>query len=445
MSEGNTNRISILYLHSHDTGRYVQPYGAPMQTPNIQRLAEEGVLFRSAFSAAPTCSPSRAALLTGQSPHEAGMLGLAHRGFGLRDPRQHLTSVLRAEGYATALFGMQHVTHGDPHELGYDTVAATNDCAVANVAPQAAGWIAALGTRSISQPFFLDVGFSETHRPFHEAPVDSGRYVQPPPILPDTPATRQDMADFLASVRELDRGVGIVLDALAQAGVAESTIVINTTDHGLAFPGMKSTLTDRGIGVSLIVRGPDGFAGGRVVDALVSQIDLFPTLCDLVGIPHPFWLQGNSLLPLIRCERDAIRGEVFAEVTYHAAYEPQRAIRTDRWTYIRRFDGRTRPVLPNCDDGPTRDYLLSAGWGEREIEAEVLYDNLFNPTQARNVIDRVDLAAVRGNLRERLVRWMRETSDPLLIGDVPLPPGGVANDPDGHSANEPPTVHGDAS
>ncbi|MGI8406704.1 MAG: sulfatase, partial [Thermomicrobiales bacterium] len=155
--------------------------------------------------------------------------------------------------------------------------------------------------------------------------------------------------------------------------------------------------------------------------------------------------QGNSLLPLIRGERDAIRNEVFAEVTYHAAYEPQRAIRTDRWTYIRRFDGRTRPVLPNCDDGPTRDYLLSAGWGEREIEAEVLYDNLLDPTQVCNVIDRADLvaAAVRGNLRERLVRWMRETSDPLLIGDVPLPPGGVANDPDGYSANEPPTIHGD--
>ena len=444
MSDGHANRPNILYLHSHDTGRYVQPYGASVETPNIQRLAEEGVLFRRAFSAAPTCSPSRAALLTGQSSHAAGMLGLAHRGFSLRDPRQHLASVLRANGYATTLFGMQHVTHGDPSELGYDTVAATGDSAVTNVAPQAAAYLAALPANADSKPFFLDVGFSETHRPFHEAPVDAGRYVQPPPTIPDAPETRLDMAEFHASVRELDRGIGIVLEALAQAGLAESTLVINTTDHGLAFPGMKSTLTDRGIGVSLIVRGPGGFSGGWVIDAMVSQTDLLPTLCDLIGIPHPFWLQGHSLLPLIRGERTAVRDEIFAEVTYHAAYEPQRAIRTDRWTYIRRFDGRTKPVLPNCDDSATRDYLLANSWGEREVEAEVLYDNLLDPMQVCNVIARLELARVRADLRERVVRWMRETNDPLLKGEVPLPPGGVANDPDGRSANEPPTIFGGA-
>ncbi|MGI8482882.1 MAG: sulfatase family protein, partial [Thermomicrobiales bacterium] len=397
-----------------------------------------------AFSAAPTCSPSHAALLTGQSPHAAGMLGLAHRGFSLRDTRQHLASVLQVNEYATALVGMQHVTHDDPADLGYDTVAATDDSAVANVAPQAAAYVTAFAAQSGSQPFFLDVGFSETHRPFHEAPMAAGRYVQPPPTILDAPETRHDMAEFHASVRELDRGIGIVLEALEQAGLAESTLVINTTDHGLAFPGMKSTLTDRGIGVSLIVRGPGGFTGGKVIDAMVSQIDIFPTLCDTIGIPHPFWLHGKSMLPLVRGERAAIRSEVFAEVTYHAAYEPLRAIRTDRWTYIRRFDGRTNPVLPNCDDSPTRDYLLANGWGEREIEAEVLYDNVLDPAQVCNVIARPDLSRIRADLRERVIRWMRETRDPLLKGKVPLPPGGVANDPDGRSANEPPTVFGDA-
>ena len=98
-------RPNILYIHSHDTGRYVQPYGYAVATPNIQKLAEGGVVFRQAFSAAPTCSPSRAALLTGQSAHSSGMLGLAHRGFALKDMNQHLVNTLRAAGCTSTLIG----------------------------------------------------------------------------------------------------------------------------------------------------------------------------------------------------------------------------------------------------------------------------------------------------------------------------------------------------
>lgn len=430
---------NVLYIHSHDTGRHVQPYGYAVPMPTYQRLAEEGVLFRNAFSAAPTCSPSRTALLTGQAPHSAGMMGLAHRGFGLHDPSQHLASVLKANGFRTALFGMQHVTHGDLHALGYDTVAAQDDRAVASVAPKAAAFIAELASGDDDRPFFLDVGFTECHRPFLEAEPGADRYVRVPAVLPDTPETRADMADFEASARELDRGVGIVLDALDAAGLAEETLVICTTDHGLAFPNMKCNLTDHGTGVLLILRGPDAL-GGRVVDALVAQIDLFPTLCDVLGIDAPNWLQGTSLLPLLRGEVDAVRDEVLSEVTYHAAYEPQRSVRTDRWRYTRRFDGRTKPVLPNVDDGPAKSMLLAAGWGDRAIEAEVLYDCLLDPVQCVNVIDRPDLAAVAAEMRGRLDRWMHATDDPLLDGPVPLPPGGCANDPDGLSPNDEPTV-----
>ncbi|MGC4108394.1 MAG: sulfatase [Thermomicrobiales bacterium] len=432
--------MNVLYIHSHDTGRYVQPYGHAVPMPTYQRLAEEGVLFRNAFSAAPTCSPSRTALLTGQSPHSAGMMGLAHRGFGLHDPGQHLANVLRENGYRTALLGMQHVTHGDPAEMGYETVAAQDDRSVANVAPLAAAFMANLGAANDGRPFFLDVGFEECHRPFLPAEPGVDRFVRPPAIIPDLPETRADMADFEASARELDRGVGIVLNALDAAGLAEDTLVICTTDHGLAFPGMKCTLTDHGTGVLLILRGPGVFGGGRVVDGLVAQIDLFPTLCDALGIAPPAWLQGTSLLPMLRGDVESARDEVFSEVTYHAAYEPQRSVRTARWRYIRRFDGRTRPVLPNVDDSPTKTVLLDAEWGERDIEPEALYDCLLDPMQRVNVIARPDLAGVADGLRARLDRWMHATNDPLLSGPVPLPPGGVANDPDGLSPNEVPTV-----
>ncbi len=207
-------RPNVIYLHSHDTGRYIQPYGYAVATPNLQRLAEEGILFRNAFSAAPTCSPSRAALLTGQSPHSAGMLGLAHRGFRLHEPTQHIAHLLAASGYATALVGMQHVTAEDPRETGYADVLCQDDRSVAAVAPQTANWLGNWPAGD-QPPFFLDIGFEETHRPFHPANPDDARYAPLPPPIPDTPETRLDIAAYQASARELNRGVGIVLEAIA--------------------------------------------------------------------------------------------------------------------------------------------------------------------------------------------------------------------------------------
>ncbi|MCD6520448.1 MAG: sulfatase, partial [Anaerolineae bacterium] len=349
-------RLNILYIHSHDTGCYVQPYGYPVETPHIQKLAEEGVLFRQAFAVAPTCSPSRAGLLTGVCAHSAGMLGLAHRGFRLTDYKQHIIHTLREAGYRSTLIGMQHVAK-DPTMVGYDEIISLPSRRVEHVAPAAERFIES----APQEPFFLSVGFTETHRPFHEPAPEDVRYSLPPPTVPDTPETRRDMAAFKASVRVLDEGIGRVLQALENAGLAERTLVICTTDHGIAFPGMKCNLTDHGIKVMLIMRGPGGFEGGRVIDALVSHLDVFPTICELVGLEKPSWLQGFSLLPLLTNQVGEIRAEVFAEVTYHAAYEPQRCVRTKRWKYIRRFSGRRRPVLPNCDDGPSKDLWMNYG------------------------------------------------------------------------------------
>ncbi|CAN5875338.1 sulfatase [soil metagenome] len=428
--------MNLVYLHSHDTGRHVQPYGYGVSTPNMQRLAGDGVLFRQAFNAAPTCSPSRAALLTGQSPHSAGMIGLAHRGFGLKNPSQHIAHTLHHHGYTTTLAGVQHVTTDDPKTLGYDMVISPEDKSVASVGPVAAQHIQELGAQQGGKPFFVDVGFFEAHRPFPPAGLPESRYVRPPAPIPDTPETRLDTASFYSSVREFDRGVGIVLDALESAGLTGSTLVICTTDHGAPFPAMKSNLTDHGTGVLLIMRGPGRFIGGGVVDALVSHIDLFPTICELTGIPQPSWLQGKSMMPLINGEQTEIREAVFGEVTFHAAYEPQRSVRTQRWTYIRRFGDRETPVLPNIDGGESRDFWLQHGWEHRRIEPEQLYDNLLDPTQSRNLIADPEFSAVRDELTERLAQWMSQTDDPLLEGEVRLPPGALINDASSRSADE---------
>ena len=430
------NRPNIVYLHSHDAGRYVQPYGYPVPTPAMQRLAEEGVTFRQCFTTNPTCSASRAALLTGMCPHSNGMLGLAHRGWSLYDYRQHIVHTLReAAGYHTALCGVQHVAR-DAKAIGYDEIVMTGG-PVAKVAPPAVEWIRG----APKQPFFLSVGFSDTHREYAEpGPQEDPRWCRPPDPIPDTPATRRDMATYKASARELDRGMGLVLDAIDDAGLAEDTLVICTTDHGIAFPYMKCNLTVGGCGVMLILRwrGQRGFMGGRVTDALVSQIDLFPTLCDLLEIDPPAWLQGKSMMPLIRGEAEEINEQVYTEVTYHAAYEPMRSVRTHRFNYIRRFGERAaKAILPNCDDSITKTLWLEHGWRERPVAAEQFYDLVFDPHETHNLAADPAYTDALEDMRARLDRWMHDTDDPLLHGNVPAPAGARVNDPDGLSPREP--------
>ena len=151
----------------------------------------------------------------------------------------------------------------------------------------------------------------------------------------------------------------------------------------------------------------------------------------------PAWLQGQSLLSLIRGDVEQINDEIFAEVTYHAAYEPQRAVRTQRWKYIRRFGERPGPVLPNVDDGPSKDVWLEGGWREQRPAAEQLYDLIFDPNECRNLAEDPALRDVLADMRARLDRWMRETQDPLLQGPVTAPAGAIGSDPDGLSPNEP--------
>jgi arylsulfatase A-like enzyme len=428
---------NIVYLHSHDTGRHIQPYGHQVPTPNIQRLADQGLLFRQAFSAAPVCSGSRAALLTGEYSHTNGMLGLAHRGYRLADYDHHLVHTLRAAGYTSLLIGEQHLS-SDPHDIGYDRVCEIDSTHASKVAPA----VAQVLGEGIDQPFFLSVGFFETHRDYFEpSSVRDALYSAPPANLPDTPQTRRDMAAYKASARSLDQGVGAVMNALDEHDLSEDTLVILTTDHGLAFPGAKATLTDRGIGVLLILRGPGGFHGGKVSDALVSQVDLYPTVCELAGIATPGWVRGRSLLPLVRREADEVNDAVFAEITFHAAYEPQRAVRTRRYKYIRRFDnGHDGPVLANIDDSPSKDLLVGHGLAGRPVAAEELYDLVFDPQEAANLAADPAHAGVLAELRERLERWMEDTGDPLLAGAVEPEEGTELNLPVDRSPADPTIV-----
>lgn len=437
---------NVVYVHCHDAGRYVQPYGYPVPTPNLQKLAEQGVLFRNAFCMGPTCSPSRAALLTGQSPHSAGMYGVTNSnlgGFGLDDYSQHIVHTLRSVGYTSTLCGFQHVSNDD-EEIGYDQVLAkpegeSRDNA-RTVAPMADEFL----RDAPEEPFFLSVGTAEPHRImggndpawFTPDPENSdGRYDRPPAILPDTPQTRREMADYKRAAAEYDYSVGTVMKALEDTGLDQNTLVIATTDHGIDFPGMKCTLTDHGMGVLLICRGPAGFEGGQVLDGLVSHIDLFPTLCEITGADEPEWLEGMSLMPMVRGDKTLVREEVHGEITYHGVYDPQRCVRTERYKYIRRFDELVPPrsaeggawprtsalerPLPNTGPAISRDILSEYGAADRLPPKEQLFDLVMDPMERVNVAEDPSYERVMANMRTRLDRWMEETDDPFARGEAP--------------------------
>lgn len=421
-----TQRPNILYLHSHDTGRYIQPYGYAISTPRLQQFAEEGVLFRHAFCANPTCSPSRAALLTGQYPHTNGMLALSHMGGRLKDYHTHLSHFLQDQNYITALCGTQHETNHVKEDLGYALV--TTQAQGKTVEEQAEFVFKQWQHEPPEKPFFLSCGFSLTHRTgntaegveWHngkESPLGDSRYIRPPAILPDTPETRQDFADFSIAANRLDHAMGRVLDALQASGLEKNTLVILTTDHGIAFPQMKCNLTDHGTGVMLMMRGPGGWTGGKVIDALVSHVDVFPTLCEMLQVPAPERLQGYSLMPLLE-GAPAIRDAVFSEVNWHAAFEPKRSVRTARYRYIRNYDPKTHPVLPNCDDSVSKNYLREQGWDAKATPPEALYDLTFDPTESCNQALNPDYADILHQLRTRLDHWMRDSDDPLSEGHL---------------------------
>jgi N-sulfoglucosamine sulfohydrolase len=320
--------------------------------------------------------------------------------------------------------------------IGYDEVVPIDSNRAEYVAPLT---IEALRQAPTSEPWFMSVGFFETHRDFF-APtsVRDTLYSQPPANLPDVVTTRKDFAAFKASARSLDQGIGAVLHALHDFGLVENTLVLCTTDHGVAFPGAKATLFDRGIGVMMLMRGPGGFTGGKVIDAPISHLDVYPTLCELAGVEAPAWLQGSSLMPLVRGETERLHEAIFAETTYHAAYQPHRAVRTERWKYIRRFDDYEQPVLANCDDSASKELLVEAGWGEQIVPEEQLYDLILDPAEGANVAADPARGEVLAEMRTRLDAWMRETEDPLLDGPVAPPPGAIVNEQWQLSPDDPP-------
>lgn len=416
---------NVIYFHTHDTGRYVSPYGYGVSSPNYLRFAEWGMTFKDMHSVAPTCSPSRAGLLTGQYPHQNGMTSLAHRGAELKNINQHLIHTLKPSGYHTALIGFHHVIHWPEYEkLGYDEcIAPGAGAASEKIAPLTLDFLERQ-RRQGDKPFFVSVGVTETHRPFPaDVPASEARYLRPPAPFPDTESFRQDMAGFNILLQRADEALGSILDYLEANDLRENTLIVVTTDHGLAFPSMKNNLTDHGTGVLFMVSGP-GIVEGQVTDALSLQLDLFPTICEMCGIEKPDWLEGKSLLPLLRGEQSDLHDAIFTESNYHGyGYHPFRCVRTARWAYIAGYEDTEWSQFPRSDAGVSDTVWTESGWGQELSPKSRLYDRLLDPHECNNLSGGEAYAKIEAELKALLQQHLVATQDPILDGPIPAPKG----------------------
>jgi N-sulfoglucosamine sulfohydrolase len=428
---------NVLVLHCHDLGRFLGCYGHPtVRTPNLDQLAAEGVRLDRMFATAPQCSPSRASLFTGRWPHANGVMGLTHEDFAwdLHPGERHLGGRLRTAGYRSVLLGVHHESRVRPDReiaarLGFDHVD-TSQILASQVADLASSHLERLvgGDR----PFYLQVGFYEPHRLSGDRDPDGtmgflGDHIEPdagagieiPPYLLDTESAREEIAELQGAVAHMDRAAGRVLGQLDRLGIADDTLVVFTTDHGLALPRAKCSLYDPGLEVAMIIRYPGrGWSGGRAHMDLLSNLDLVPTLLELLDLDEDTGVQGRSFLGLLDGGSHRPREEVFGELTYHDYYDPRRCIRTERHKLIANFSSAYAFMDP------------SQSWHRRctpRVEPVAyhpsveLYDLVTDPHELTDLATGPEHAQTVVALSDRLLGWMAGTGDPLLSGAVTAP------------------------
>lgn len=386
-AETGAPRWNILFFFADDWGRYASCYakidGRPsandvIHTPNIDRIAREGVLFRNAFVNSPSCTPCRSSLLSGRYFFNTGR-GAILRGAVWDDSIPSFPLLLRDAGYhigksykvwspgtpRDAPFGGQRHAYEqagrDPNQFSQRatervgrglSIAGAREEILAQVR---GNFDAFLADRKPDRPWHYFFGPTNTHRRWIKGSGKALWGIDPgglkgkmPAFLPDVPEVREDLADYLGEVLALDACLGVLLERLEAAGELDRTLIVVSGDHGMpGVPSGKCNLYDYGVAVALMVRTPGG-KGGRVVDDFVCLPDLAPTFMEIGGVTPPDGLYGRSLLPLLRSDRN---GQVEPDRTWvitgrerhlDTAREgnlpyPMRALRTRDFVYIRNF------------------------------------------------------------------------------------------------------------
>jgi N-sulfoglucosamine sulfohydrolase len=418
------DRPNILWLIGEDFSPDLGCYGTKeVSTPNLDRLAGEGVRYTRYFTTAPVCSASRSAFMTGMYQTTIGAHNhRSHRddGYRLPDGVRVLPDWLRDAGCFTAnirelpeSFGFRGSGKTD-WNFTYDRQPFDSD-----------KWSDLTG----HQPFVAQINFQETHRTFHAPPHADPAKVIIPPYYPDHPVTREDWAKYLDAATELDRKIGLILQQLEADGLADSTVVVFTSDHGQAHVRAKQFCYDSGLRAPLIIRWPKNFpvpasyAVGKVDERLLMSIDLAATVLDIAGVRKPEKMQGQVFLG----ERASPpRNYVFgARDRCDETVFRFRTVRTDRYRYIHNFTP-DRPFL-QANEYKERQYpvwnLLKELDSQGKLTplqkvltaptmpAEELYDVVADPYETRNLVGSSEHESVLKELRGSLEKWIVESND----------------------------------
>ena len=428
-------RPNVVLLHCHDLGTYLHCYGKKtVQTPNLDAFAEQGVRFERCFCTAPQCSPSRASLFTGRYPHNNGVMGLCHAEFAwdLDPTERHLAQILQDAGYATESVGVLHETRSGAKRCGYERHANTSkasqmaDTVVERLTERA---------RAGNRPFFLCAGCIEPHRLkskgeeeymgflTSEFGPDDSLGIEVPPFLRDTPGTRAELAELQGAVRHMDAQMGRIFRALHDTGLEEKTLVVFTTDHGPALPRAKCSLYDPGLHVSLMLRLParSGWHGGVARPEMISNIDVLPTVLEVLGMPVPENVQGRSFLPLLDGNGYTRRTAVFGEISHHDYYDPRRCIRTETHKLIVNFSSAPAFMDPSQSWRPRSDTVTPPDHALAYHPCCELYDLRSDPWEQKDLGETPEAADIRATLVAALRDHLVSTKDPILNGAITPP------------------------
>ncbi|MEX2403124.1 MAG: sulfatase [Balneolales bacterium] len=459
---------NILFAISDDQSfPHASAYGSKfVETPAFDRVAEEGILFTNGWAASPGCSPSRAAILTGRYPWQIMEAGTHASSF----PKKYevLPDLLEDAGYWVGYTGKGwgpgdwEVSGRDRNPAGpaFQEVTLDQPYQYIRNTDYAGNFKQFLEQRPEGSPFYFWLGASEPHRAYEQGiGLKEGKRLEDvdvPAYLLDTPEVRSDLLDYAVEIEWFDQHLAQAIAMLEEKGELDNTIIIVTADNGMPFPRAKANLYDDGVHVPLAVRWGDSAPSGRVVDDLVNLIDIMPTILEATGVEHPgvYPMSARSFLNILTSPEegfvDPSRETNYAGRERHSNSRwynlgyPQRAIRTERYLYIRNFaperwpagtprrldDGELTPMhvgyhdidaAPSLDvmtenaDDPYFSKYLHLSVAKRP--AEELYYIHKDPGNINNLALNADYEEITSDLRNRLINFLEETDDPRVTGD----------------------------
>ncbi len=474
----SSKRPNILFAISDDqSGQHTSMAGYPaIQTPNFDRVANNGIYFTQAFTASPGCSPSRAAILTGRYCWQ-----LEHAGtHGSSFPKKYevYPDILEGAGYTVGFtgkgWGPGNFTDSgrtrNPAGPAWQDRKMKVPTGISNT-DYASNFEDFLNALDDDKPFCFWYGAKEPHRVFKDGlGLEKGKKLEDvivPSFLPDSPKVRSDILDYCAEIEWFDDHLGRMLTMLEERGELENTIVIVTSDNGMAFPRAKANMYEYGINLPLAISWGAKIPGGRVIDDLISFTDFAPTLLDAAGVKHPSLtcdappMVGKSLLPMLTSTKEGItmpeRTGVYSARERHSSSRyktlgyPQRGLRTHQYLYVRNFHPERWPAgtpqkmgvggypkdetvlgpmhggYHDIDACPTLDFMIDEvdnpmykqflPWSVDKRPAEELYDIKNDPGCLNNLAKSPEFQDVRKRLSADMTDFLTQTGDPRLVGD----------------------------